>query len=309
MRYQCSPARRVTVIGALLLAIGLPACGSSGSSGGSNSAGAPSDAAASTTGASKAITMSETPYNGPEAALATAILTKAGYSVKTQHVGSIGLAYQTTAAGSADFYVDAWLPHTQASYWSQYGSKLSKLGKFYAEHVTTGLVVPKYCPGQSIPDLNKYSSTYGGQIIGTSAGAGETIETQHAVPAYGLKLRVVPASEDAEVASIRAAVANHKCVVVALWDPEPAWVTYPLRYLSDPKAEYPIDNGYTIGHKDFPSKFPAAAKFLADFTIHVADESQMVKLMSQGKSAEQAIQPWLASHAATVDKWVSLARG
>ena len=310
MRYLGSPARRVMLAGALVLAIGLAACGSSSSSSGSKAAsGSSSGAPAAST--SKSITIATNGFDDDSAstALASAVLEKAGYTIKLDNLGSVGLMYQATADGNAEINLDGWLPHTHATYWATYGSKLTKLGKLYYQPVTTGLVVPQYCPGTSIADLNNYSSTYGGKIIATSPGAGETIEAQHAESAYGLKLPLVPSSEAAEDAALKAATATHKCAVVALWAPEPSFAEFPLRWLTDPKGVFPQDYAYTVAKKTFAAAFPGPAKFLAQFTIPITDQDAIMKRETQGETPDQAVQPWIQANTATVNKWVSLAKG
>lgn len=304
MCYLGSPVRRVMIAGAFVLAMGLAACGSSSNSSGSQSA-------SSGAGAAKSITIATNGFDDDNAstALAAAVLHKAGYTVKLDNLGSVGLGYQDTANGKAQLFLDGWLPHTHAQYWSTYGSKLTQLGKLYPQPVTTGLVVPKYCPGTSISDLNNYSSTYGGKIIATSPGAGETIEAQHAESAYGLKLPLVPSSEAAEDAALKAATATHKCVVVALWAPEPSFAEFPLRWLSDPKGIFAQDYAYSVAKKDFATAFPGPAKFLAQFAIPITDQDAIMKRETQGQSPAQAVQPWIQANAATVNKWVSLVKG
>lgn len=312
MRYLGSPARRVMIAGAVVLAMGLAACGSSSTnnSSGSQSASSSSSGAAATS-TSKNITIATNGFDDDVAstALASAILEKAGYTVKLDNLGSVGLMYQATANGNADFNTDAWLPHTHAQYWSTYGAKLVKLGKLYPQPVRTGLVVPKYCPGTSIADLNRYASTYGGKIIVTSPGAGETIQAQHAKTAYGLTMPLVPSSEAAEDAALKAATATHKCAVVALWAPEPSFAEFPVRWLSDPKGIFAQDYAYTVAKKSFATEFPGPAKFLAQFTIPITDQDQIMRLETEGKTPAQAVQPWIQAHASTVNNWVSLAKG
>jgi ABC-type proline/glycine betaine transport system substrate-binding protein len=306
MRYLGLPARQAMIAGALVVAIGLAACGSSSSS----STGKTPSGSNAASASSKSITIATNGFDDDNAstALATAVLEKAGYKVSLDKLGSVGLMYQATANGDADINLDAWLPHTHAQYWSTYGSKLTKFGKLYPQHVTTGLLVPKYCPGTSIADLNKYASTYGGKIIVTSPGAGETIEAQHAKTTYGLTMPLVPSSEAAEDAALKAATATHKCAVVALWAPEPSFAEFPLRWLSDPKGSFPQDYAYSVGKKDLATTQPAVAKFLTQFTIPITDQDAIMKRETQGQSPAQAVQPWIQQNQATFNKWVTLAK-
>src|SRR5215210_7720981 len=84
------------------------------------------------------------------------------------------------------------------------------------QQVKTGLAVPKYCPTQSIDQLNSQASSYDGRIIGIEAGSGLMTSTKKLVSFYGLDLTLVPGSEAAMLATLMKAVSQDECVVVTL---------------------------------------------------------------------------------------------
>ena len=242
-------------------------------------------------------------------ALASAVLKKAGYRVTLDLLGSIGFDFTALASGSADVFSDAWLPYTHAVYWAHYGSKLVKVSKLYTESVSSGLVVPDYCPTQSIPQLNSQASMYGSKIIGIEAGAGEMILTQKVIQDYGLKFTLVPGSEAGMLATLSRAIGQHKCVVVTLWRPHSAFALFRIRYLKDPKDLYKHEQAWTVASPSLKKNFPHAYAFFKQFTIPLSDQEKMISMaVNEHKTPDAAAAAWMAAHAAKVNEWVKIAR-
>lgn len=240
-------------------------------------------------------------------ALGSAILKKAGYRVSIETLGSIGFDFTALASGSADVFSDAWLPYTHAVYWARYGSKLDKISQLYTQPVTSGLVVPDYCPTQSIPQLNSQASTYGSKIIGIEAGAGEMILTQKVIQDYGLKFTLVASSETAMLGTLKGAISKHKCVVVTLWRPHSAFALYRIRYLKDPKGLYKSERAWTVANPSLKKNFPHAYAFFKQFTIPLSDQEKMISQEIK-KTPDVAAAAWMSAHPGKVNQWVKIAR-
>jgi glycine betaine/proline transport system substrate-binding protein len=242
-------------------------------------------------------------------ALATAVLRKAGYKVNDQMLGSIAFDFTALANGYADVFSDAWLPYTHAVYWARYGSKLEKVSKLYTEPVTSGLVVPSYCPTQSINQLNSQASMYDSKIIGIEAGAGEMILTQKVIQDYGLKFTLVAGSEAAMLATLKSAINRHKCVVVTLWRPHSAFALFRIRYLKDPKRLYKPEQAWTVANPSLKKNFPHAYAFFKKFTIPLSDQEKMIlQEVNENKTPDVAAAAWMAAHPGKVNEWVKIAR-
>lgn len=67
---------------------------------------------------------------------------KAGYEVELKAVDA-GPLYQAVADGKVDCTISAWLPATQASYWSKYGSDIDQV-RHNLDDAKVGLVAPNY---------------------------------------------------------------------------------------------------------------------------------------------------------------------
>jgi len=82
------------------------------------------------------------------------LIDEANYSVEIT-MADAGPIFSGVSDGSIDFFLDAWLPVTHASYQEQYGDTYEDLG-YNFEGARIGLVVPTYVDIDSIDELNDY---------------------------------------------------------------------------------------------------------------------------------------------------------
>ena len=82
------------------------------------------------------------------------LIDEAGYDVEITQAEP-GPIFSGVAQGSEDFFLDAWLPVTHASYEEEYGDDYEDLGVNY-EGARIGLVVPTYVDIDSIEEINDY---------------------------------------------------------------------------------------------------------------------------------------------------------
>lgn len=240
--------------------------------------------------------------------IATAVLTKAGYTVHTT-LADVGPVFAGLASGSLDFFSEAWLPHTHASYWKQYGSKLQRIRPVYAGQASLGIAVPNYCKTANYTQLNAQASRYGGKIIGIDPGAGEMQETQRAIKAYKMSnITLVPGSEAAMEAALAKAYKAHQCIAVPLWQPLWVWSVYKMHYLKDPKNLYPPDHVYIVAPKGIQKQFPGAYKFFKAYHLSLPDVDKIMLELHKGKDAHKVVASWMASHRKLVNHWVALAK-
>ena len=83
------------------------------------------------------------------------LLDEAGYDDVSITQAEPGPIFSDVAQGNQDFFLDAWLPVTHASYEEEYGDQYEDLGVNY-EGARIGLVVPTYVDIDTIPELNDY---------------------------------------------------------------------------------------------------------------------------------------------------------
>jgi len=200
-----------------------------------------------------------------------------------------------------DVFLDAWLPHTHAPYWKDYGDKLDLLGEVFSGG-TTGLVVPSYVTINSIEELNDNKDKFGGEIIGIGSGAGIHANTLKAIEEYDLDFEQLTSSGPAMVASIEKAVRDQKWVVVTGWKPHYKWAKFDLKYLEDPKGIYPTDFCGIVARKGFVEDKPEAAKFFKNFKL---TETELYSLIDAIDSygEEEGAQKWYIDNKELVDNW------
>lgn len=200
-----------------------------------------------------------------------------------------------------DVFLDAWLPHTHAPYWEDYGDDLVMMGKIF-EGGTTGLVVPSYVPINSIEELNAHKEQFDGEIIGIGSGAGIHAATLRAIDEYELDFEQITSSGPAMVASIQRAVRDESWIVATGWKPHYKWANFDLKYLEDPKGVYPTDYIGVVSRKGFEEDKPEAARFFKNFKL---SEEQLYALMDAvDKNGEEAgAKAWYKANKALVDGW------
>lgn len=214
-----------------------------------------------------------------------------------------GLIYGelSKANSKGDVFLDAWLPHTHAPYWEDYGDRLVKLGESFDDG-TTGLVVPSYVTINSIEELNDNAGKFDNEIVGIGSGAGIHASTEKAINEYNLDFEQLTSSGPAMVASLQKAVANNEWIVITGWKPHFKWSNFDIKYLDDPKGVYPKDVCTIISRRGFEEDKPEAAKFFKNFQLQ---EDQLYSLMGaiEADGEEAGARKWYEANKAMVDQW------
>lgn len=234
--------------------------------------------------------------------LAKVALEDKGYDVEIINLEP-GLIYGELSKDNAkgDVFLDAWLPHTHAPYWEDYGDKLVKLGESFSD-ATTGLVVPSYVDINSIEELNDHVDEFDGEIIGIGSGAGIHANTLKAIEEYDLDFEQLTSSGPAMVASLDKAVANDEWIAITGWKPHFKWANFDIKYLEDPKGVYPKDVCAIVSRSDFEKDMPEVAAFFKKFNFR---EEQLYSLMGaiDMEGEEAGATRWYEANKAMVDGW------
>ncbi len=234
--------------------------------------------------------------------LAKVALEDKGYKVEIVNLEP-GLIYGELSKDDpkGDVFLDAWLPHTHAPYWEDYGDDLVKLGESFSGG-TTGLVVPSYVTINSITELNDHVDKFDGEIIGIGSGAGIHANTLKAIEEYDLDFEQITSSGPAMVASLEKAIANDEWIVITGWKPHFKWANFDLKYLEDPKGVYPKDVCAIVSRTGFEEDMPEAAKFFKNFNLR---EEQLYSLMGTIKldGEEAGAEKWYQSNKNRIDNW------
>nr|WP_243239309.1 glycine betaine ABC transporter substrate-binding protein [Sulfobacillus harzensis] len=233
------------------------------------------------------------------------ILTKKGYHVKLVNA-SVAPVFVGVGQGTLNLFMDAWLPHTQGSYWNRIKANAIKINSWYTSPTKEGFVVPDYVNISTTSQLKSHASEFNNQIIGIDPGAGEMGLAQKAIKSYGLPEQLVSSSDSGMLAALSKAESQHKPIVVTLWSPHWAFAKWHLKYLSDPKNIFgPADHIYTIANKSFPSQHPTVDKWLKNFHMNQAQLGQLENDINAVPSSQinSAVNKWISQNQSLVNSW------
>ena len=223
----------------------------------------------------------------------------------------VALQYAGLERGQIDLMLMAWLPGTHQSYYEKVKGSVENLGALYTD-AKLGWAVPADIPVatlKTIDDLKKpeVMEKLGGKIQGIDAGAGLMKLSEAAIKTYGLDYKLLTASDAAMVSALDRAIQRKQWIVVTTWSPHWMFSQYKLRYLEDPKqALGGAKSIHALARKGFSADFPAAAAFIRNLKISLADlEGVMLKARDSNAAKEAAA--YIASHGEQVNRWVAAA--
>ena len=223
----------------------------------------------------------------------------------------VALQYAGLERGQIDLMLMAWLPGTHQSYYEKVKGSVENLGALYTD-AKLGWAVPADIPVatlKTIDDLKKpeVMEKLGGKIQGIDAGAGLMKLSEAAIKTYGLDYKLLTASDAAMVSALDRAIQRKQWIVVTTWSPHWMFSQYKLRYLEDPKQVLGgAESIHALARKGFSADFPAAAAFIRNLKISLADlEGVMLKARDSNAAKEAAA--YIASHGEQVNRWVAAA--
>lgn len=223
----------------------------------------------------------------------------------------VALQYAGLERGQIDLMLMAWLPGTHQSYYEKVKGSVENLGALYTD-AKLGWAVPADIPVatlKTIEDLKKpeVMEKLGGKIQDIDAGAGLMKLSEAAIKTYGLDYKLLTASDAAMVSVLDRAIQRKQWIVVTTWSPHWMFSQYKLRYLEDPKqALGGAESIHALARKGFSADFPAAAAFIRNLKISLADlEGVMLKARDSNAAKEAAA--YIASHGEQVNRWVAAA--
>ena len=229
-------------------------------------------------------------------------LEKQGYKVDVTEFSEWGIGFAALEKGDVDLM--ATLPdYVTSDYWQKSHKKLEKVSVVsYGNYQT--LAVPSYMKIDSIDQLNSVRDSVGGKIIGIEPGSGLMRDVARAVKAYNLNYQIVEGSTAAMVAALKAAIDRKEPIVTMLWDPSWMMHKFDVKFLKDPKGIFPsYQSYYWIAKKGFSAAHPEVRTDLATVYLPIGDIGQITVEMADGKTAQQAVDDWWASHKELIDKW------
>ncbi|NBG88452.1 glycine betaine ABC transporter substrate-binding protein [Isachenkonia alkalipeptolytica] len=203
------------------------------------------------------------------------ILEEAGYETDETHADQ-PLIFMGLENENIDFFMDAWLPHTEEYLWEQYQESLIKVATSY-EDVPLGWVVPTYVEADSIDDLVGNSDQYTDQIIGLSPGSGMTETSMQMMDDYDLEeYEYVSSSESAMMANAVRFIEREEAVIFLGWRPHSMFTQFDLKFLDGQDDYFKSDNVYVISYDGIQEKHPEVYDMLSRWSIDVEDLEEIM---------------------------------
>lgn len=250
------------------------------------------------------IVLGQTSWTSTEAPtqIAKQILEEAGYNVKISLL-SQPLIFKGLQSKEVDFFMDAWLPYTEADLWDKYKDDLIKVATSY-EDVPLGWVVPSYVEANSIQDIKGNAANFGGEVYTISPGAGIVSISRKVIKEYNLDgYELVPSSESAMVSVLDEKIKNKEPVIITGWRPHSIFEKYDLKFLEEPKKNFKSDNVYVLSYKGIKEAHPEAYEILSNWSIKVSELEKIIfDYENNDVSFEESATQWIEDHRDQVDK-------
>jgi glycine betaine/proline transport system substrate-binding protein len=241
----------------------------------------------------------------PITAITKKVLEDAGYTVEVTEFSEWGIAYAALAKGDTQVMVSQ-TDYVAQDYWDRNKNRLEKISPV-SHGLYQGIAVPTYVTIDSIEQLNEAADKFDNKIIGIEPGAGLMRDTANAVSEYGLNLQLVEGSTAGMTAALKSAYDRQDWIAVTLW--EPSWMVqkFDVKYLQDPKGVFPPPQTYYwIGQEGFSEEYPHAREVMASVFVPIEDITAINGELSDGKSMDQAVADWIASHADLIERWENI---
>ena len=233
-------------------------------------------------------------------------LEQEGFTVELDDFSEWGIAYAALSKGDVDILASQ-INYVAADYFAKNKNKLEKIS-VVSHGMQQRFVVPSYMPIDSIEQLNSVADEVDHKIIGIEPGSGLMREADDALKAYDLDYTIVEGSTTAMVAQLQASLQRKEPIVTMLWDPSWMIQKFDVKFLDDPKHVFaPPQTYYWIGHKGFSAENARAREAIASVYVPIEDVTAINGAMSEGKSAEEAVDAWWETHADLVKRWSVMA--
>lgn len=287
--------RVLTLAFALVVMIGITACGNAEENGNNTSAGADGEKGKVN------LAMVEWDTEIASTNIVKTVLEDMGHEVEITPLDN-AIMWSAVASGDADGMVAAWLPATHGEQYEQYKDQVEDLGA-NLEGAKIGLVVPAYMEANSIEDLTDQAKK---TITGIEAGAGVVGAAEKALTEYenleGWEL--TPSSSGAMVTALGQAIQNKEDVIVTGWSPHWMFATYDLKYLEDPKGVFGgAEEIKTMARKGLKEDMPEVYSVLDNFNWSIEDMEAVMLEISEGKDPADAARDWVDANPDKVAEW------
>ena len=233
------------------------------------------------------------------------VLEDKGYTVEVTEFSEWGIAYAALTKGDVQILASQ-TDYVAQDYWQKNKNRLEKLSPV-SHGLYQGIAVPKYVTIDSIEQMNEHADKFGGKIVGIEPGSGLMREAADAVEAYGLKLQLIEGSTAAMTAALKSATDRQEWIAVTLWEPTWMALKFDTKFLADPKGIFAPPQGYYwIGQKGFAEANPEAREIIGGVYVPIADIAAINAAVNDGKTMDEAVADWTASHEDLLKRWENI---
>ena len=241
----------------------------------------------------------------PITGITKSVLEQQGYTVEVEEFSEWGIAFAALTKGDVDIMASQ-TDYVAHDYWLKNMKKLEKISPV-SHGLYQAIAVPSYVTINSMDELAGVKDKFGGKIIGIEPGSGLMRDAASAVDAYGFDMELVEGSTAAMTAALDSAMSRNEWIAVTVWEPSWMMQKYDVKFLADPKGVFPTAQSYYfIGTAGFSAENPHTRELLASIYVPLADITAINGAMNDGKSLDEAVSDWVASHEDLVTRWTDI---
>jgi len=254
------------------------------------------------------IVFGQTPWSStaPPTQIAKQILEEQGYEIKVQHV-SQPIIWEGMRNKEIDFFMDAWLPYTEAPRWEEFQDDLIKVATSY-ENAQLGWVVPAYVEENTIEDLKQNAEKYNEEVVTISEGAGIVEISKELMAGENLEesgFELKTSSEGAMISVAQSKIDSEEPVLFTAWRPHSIFASNDLKFLEGQEEYFKADNVYVLSYKGIEEAHPEAYQILSNWSISIEDLETMMRENEQnGVPFEDLATEWIENNRDKVDQMI-----
>ncbi|MDQ0351326.1 glycine betaine/proline transport system substrate-binding protein [Alkalibacillus filiformis] len=257
------------------------------------------------------IVFGQTSWTSTEAPtqIAKQILEEVGYDVEITLLDQ-PVIWEGLENEEIHFFMDAWLPYTEAALWEDYQDTLQQVSTSY-EEVPLGWVVPEYVDADTIGDLEGRADEFDGEIVTIGEGAGIVELTYDVMEEENYNLdgfEVTPTSEAAMLGVMNSKIDNEEPFIITGWRPHSMFAQHDLKFLEDTEGHFQYDNVYVLSYQGIEDQpeHQEAYDILSQWSIDVDDlEEMMYDYENNDVDFEDSAAEWIEENRDTVDEWIN----
>ncbi|HHW92710.1 MAG TPA: glycine/betaine ABC transporter, partial [Firmicutes bacterium] len=124
---------------------------------------------------------------------------------------------------------------------------------------------------------------------------------------YGLEenFELLDGSDASMAAALKRAIDNEEWIVVTGWTPHWKFARWDLKYLDDPRGGFgEAENIHTIVREGLEEDDPVLYEFLDNFSWTPEDMSEVMVMVEDGMTPEEAASRWVNDNRDKVAEWL-----